>query len=218
MAFLPRCFSRVGVFYRPIGSGKDFIMETTKTKATKLRALCESAIFIALATVLGLLKFPPFYFSLWGNGGSIDFVMLPLLLLAFRRGAGWAIPSGLAYGFVRCLIGGGIGYGVLSVLLDYVLAYGMVGVAGFFKGGKNGVIVGTVVATVARFFVHFLSGITIWKIALGDSYEIFGMAFDSSASVAYSLLYNGSFMLGEMLFCLALMIIFKKPFEKLINS
>lgn len=183
--------------------------------AKNLRALCESALMVALATVLGLLKFPPFCFDLWIFGGSVDFVMLPLIILGWRRGAAWSIPAGLAFGFVKCLIGGGIGWGVLSVLLDYVLAYGMVGVAGFFKGKKHGLILGTVAASVARFLVHFIAGVTLWKIAAGDVQEIFGMTFDSSMSVLYSIIYNGSFMLGEMLYCLLIAFIIKKPLEKI---
>lgn len=186
--------------------------------AKTLRALCESAIMIALAVVLTILRFPPFNIDLWGNGGSIDFVMVPLVVLAWRRGAAWAIPAGLAFGFLKCLIGGGIGWGILSVLLDYVLAYGAVGVAGFFKGKKHGLVWGTVVGSFARFVMHFISGVTIWKIAVGDEVSLFGMTFDSSASFVYSLLYNGSYMLGNFIFCLVAVLLLYKPLSKLPNK
>jgi thiamine transporter len=186
----------------------------TKT-AKNYYALCEAALMIALATVLGLLQFPPFRFDLWVNGGSIDFVMLPLLILGHRRGAVWSIPAGLAYGFIKCLIGGSIGWGILSVLLDYVLAYGMVGLAGFFRNEKWGLEVGTVVASLARFAVHFIAGVTIWKLGVGDSVELFGMNFGAESAYLYSLLYNGSFMLGEMIYCFLIILILKKPLSKL---
>ncbi len=186
--------------------------------AKRLRALCESAIMVALSVVLTLLRFPPFNIDLWGNGGSIDFVMVPLVVLAWRRGANWAIPAGLAFGFLKCLIGGGIGWGLPSVLLDYVLAYGAVGIAGFFKGKKNGLVIGTVVGSLARFIVHFISGVTIWKIAVGDEVSLFGMTFDSSASFVYSLLYNGGYMLGNFIFCLVAVLLLAKPLSKLPNK
>lgn len=189
-------------------------MKNTKT-ANNLRALCESAIMIALSVVLTLLRFPPFNIDLWGNGGSIDFVMVPLVVLAWRRGAAWAVPAGLAFGFLKCLIGGGIGWGLLSVLFDYVLAYGAVGVAGFFRNKKYGLVIGTLVGSVARFIMHFISGITIWKIAVGDEVSLFGSTFDSSASVLYSILYNGSYMLGNMIFCLVAVILLSKPLKRL---
>ncbi len=170
---------------------------------------------VALATVFGLLRFPPFCFDIWLFGGSIDFVMLPLIVLGWRRGATWSIPAGLAFGFIKCLISGNIGWGVLSVLLDYVLAYGMVGIAGFFKGRKNGLIIGTVAASVGRFAIHFIAGVTLWKIAAGDVQTIFGMSFDSSMSALYSLIYNGSYMLGEMLYCLLIAVIIQKPLRQL---
>lgn len=185
-----------------------------KTK-NNLIALCEAAIMIALATVLGLLQFPPFRIDLWGNGGSIDFVMLPLIVLGWRRGIKWAVPAGLVYGFIKCLIGGGIGWGILSVLLDYVIAYGMVGLAGIFKDKKWGLVLGTLVATLGRFAVHFIAGVTIWKLAVGDSVELFGMSFGGESAYLYSLVYNGSYMLGEMIFCLVASLILMWPLSRL---
>lgn len=189
-------------------------MKQTKT-ANTLRALCEAAIMIALATVFSLLRFPPFRIDLWAQGGSIDFVMVPIIILSWRRGARWGIPAGLALGIIECLIAGGIGWGLPSVLLDYVLAYGAVGVAGFFKGEKYGLILGTAVASLARFVIHFISGVTIYKIAFGETMEIFGMQFTSDMSYLYSLVYNGSYMLGNMLVALLLVIVLVKPLRKL---
>jgi thiamine transporter len=186
----------------------------TKT-AKNYYALCEAALMIALATVLGLLQFPPFRFDLWVNGGSIDFVMLPLLILGHRRGAVWSIPAGLAYGFIKCLIGGSIGWGILSVLLDYVLAYGMVGLAGFFRNEKWGLPVGAVVAAFARFVIHYISGVTIYKIAVGESVGIFGMTFGDNMSYLYSRVYNGSYMLGNMIIALIIVFILQAPLRKL---
>ena len=180
-----------------------------------LRALCEAAIMIALATVFSLLRFPPFRIDLWAQGGSIDFVMVPIIILGWRRGARWAIPAGLALGLIECLIAGGIGWGLPSVLLDYVLAYGAVGVAGFFRNEKWGLTVGTVAASLARFVIHFISGVTIYKIAFGDTMEIFGMQFTSDMSYLYSLVYNGSYMLGNMIVALLLTFVLTIPLRKL---
>ncbi len=175
------------------------------TAKNNLIILCESAIMIALATVLGLFKF-----SLWAQGGSIDFCMAPLLVLAYRRGAKVAIPAGMAYGLVDCLITGGIGWGLPSILLDYVLAYGAVGIGGFFRKMPFGLALGTVMGSLARFAVHFVSGITIYKIAFGSSMEIFGMTFGHELAALYSLIYNGSYMLGDCILSLALVLLFNK--------
>ncbi len=183
-----------------------------KNKTANIYALCESAILLALAIVFGLLKFPPFTFDLWMNGGSVDFVMVPLIILGWRRGLKWSVPACLAYGFIKCTIGGGLSWGILSILFDYVLAYGMVGLAGLFKGkGLKGLVFGTIVSSLGRLFFHFLSGVTIWKIGVGEVQNIFGMTFDESATAIYSLIYNGSFMLGEFIYCLLILMIIYKP-------
>ena len=189
-------------------------MKNTKSRKT-IYCLCEAALMIALAVVFSLLRFPPFRIDLWANGGSIDFVMVPIIILGWRRGAMWAIPAGLVLGLLECLIGGGIGWGLPSVLLDYVLAYGMVGVAGFFRNKKWGIFAGTAVASVARFVIHFISGVTIWKLAIGDNVDLFGMSFGGDTAYLYSLIYNGSYMLGNMIIALLVALLLTKPLQKL---
>ncbi len=198
------------------GSGKE--MTKMSKRKENLIALCETALMIALAVMFDLLDFPPFTFSFWANGGSIDFVMLPIIVLGWRRGLKWSLPAGALAGLLTCIITGGIGWGIPSILLDYVLAYGMVGLAGLFKGKKWGLILGTVVASCARFAVHFIAGVTIWKIAVGDSMELFGMTFDSNAAYLYSLVYNGSFMLGDLLYCLGASALIMIPLLKMQNK
>jgi thiamine transporter len=202
--------------FPPFRKGKNNNMKLKQTKrAINLRALCESAILVALATVFSLLRFPPFRIDLWAQGGSIDFVMVPIIILGWRRGFRWAIPAGLALGLIECLIAGGIGWGLPSVLLDYVLAYGAVGLAGFFRNEKWGLPVGAVVAAFARFVIHYISGVTIYKIAVGESVGIFGMTFGDNMSYLYSLVYNGSYMLGNMIIALIIVFILQAPLRKL---
>lgn len=189
-------------------------MKNTKTQ-NNLYCLCEAAVMIALATVFSLLRFPPFRFDLWANGGSIDFVMLPIIILGWRRGARWAIPAGLVLGLLECLIGGGIGWGLPSVLLDYVLAYGAVGVAGFIRNEKWGLPVGVIASSLARFAIHFISGVTIYKLAVGDSVELFGLTFGGETAYLYSLVYNGSYMLGNMVIALLIALVINKPLRNL---
>ena len=102
-----------------------------------------------------------------------------------------------------------------SVLLDYVLAYGAVGLAGFFRNKKWGLFAGTAVASVARFAIHFISGVTIWKLAIGDNVDLFGMSFGGDTAYLYSLVYNGSYMLGNMIIALVVALLLTKPLQKL---
>lgn len=182
-----------------------------KTKQ-QLYALCECGVLIALAIALSFLKIPWF----WANGGSVDLVCVPLLLIAFRHGPVWGIGSGMVYGLIDCLIGQGIGYGLPSILLDYVLAYGALGLCGFFrKKGVAGLELGAVVGCVGRFVIHFLAGVTIWQLAVGDSVELFGMAFGHETTALYSALYNGAFMLPNLVLALILLPILYKALSKM---
>lgn len=55
----------------------------------KLLMMVEIAIFGAIGIVLD-----QFSFTLWAQGGSISFVMVPIMLMAIR----WGLPAGLATG------------------------------------------------------------------------------------------------------------------------
>lgn len=173
----------------------------TKTKQ-HLYSLCECGILVAAAVVISFLQIPWF----WANGGSISFVAVPLVLIGYRHGIGWGFGACMAYGLVDCIIGGGIGWGIVSVILDYVLAYGAIGIAGLFRGkGLLSLELGVLAGNLARFAVHFVAGITAWKIAVGDTEEIFGMTFGADMSVVYSILYNGSYMLPNLILSLVAM-------------
>ena len=178
----------------------------TKTKQN-LFALCESGIMIAFATVLSFLEI-----QLGANGGSINFAMLPLLLLAYRRGMLWAVPAGCAFGLIKCLIGGAIGWGLPSVLLDYVLAYGAVGLAGVLKGRKWAVEVGAFIGCFARFIIHFISGVTIYKILVPTEVAWFG---EIASPVLFSVLYNLVYMLPSSVGCIVLMSVLRPALSRL---
>lgn len=56
----------------------------------KTRRLIETAVMLALATVLSVLKIAELPY-----GGSVTFAsMLPLAIIAYRYGAGWGLLSG----------------------------------------------------------------------------------------------------------------------------
>jgi thiamine transporter len=61
--------------------------------------------------------------------------------------------------------------------------------------------VGPIVGAFVRFVVHFISGITIYKIVAPT--ELFNVTFTSPWM--YSLAYNGSYMLISLIICLILL-------------
>ncbi len=170
-------------------------------QSTKTRILVEGAIMVALATVLSFIrvvKLP------WG--GSITLLsMLPIVLFSIRRG----IKSGLTVSFLFALIqfiqgimDGLFGWGltpgslIACIFLDYLLAFTVLGLAGLFRQkGVTGWISGIALAILLRFTMHFLSGVIIWQ-SFG---QLWGDFFTEN-TVLYSLLYNGAYMLPEMIF------------------
>lgn len=178
--------------------------------------LVEGAVMVALAFVLSMIRV---YKLPWG--GSITLLsMLPICIYSIKHG----IAAGLGVSFVFSLtqffqgIGDGLfGWGLTGgmlaacILLDYILAYTAVGLAGMFrKKGIVGWICGTVIALLLRFACHFGSGVVVWK-----SFGALWDGFSTDNTYLYSFLYNGSYMLPEIIFtAIGAAILFSLPQTK----
>ena len=156
----------------------------------KTRILAEIAISIALSCVFHFIR-------IWEmpQGGSVSLAMIPILFIAFRRGAKAGITAGAIYGLLSIIFDGTI-YHPLSIFLDYLFAFGVLGIAGFFPVTVNGVITGSVVAVLGRFFFSLMSGVFLFA-----SY-----APEGQSPWIYSLIYNGSYMLPELLIAMAVLV------------
>ena len=174
-------------------------MENKQTKPqphTRVRALTEGAIFVALAFVLSFVKL----YEL-PNGGSLTPAMFPILLYALRWGLGRGLGAGFLFGLLQLIFDGAYAWGWQSMVLDYLLAFAPVGLAGIFRGKAWGIFPGTLIGCLGRFAVHYLSGGPIYRIIEPTSVPGFG-TYDNPH--LYSLVYNGSYMLPNMLLALLL--------------
>ena len=91
-----------------------------------VRDVAEDGVLIALAFVLNFIKIP-----VGATGGSINFQMLPLFIIALRHGpAHGLIAGGIAYGLLTCLTDG---WGFFTYPFDYLVGFGSVMVLGFFR-------------------------------------------------------------------------------------
>ena len=169
----------------------------------RLRALTEGAILIAMAEILSFL---PFYKLPWG--GSIDLAMLPIIIACVRWGFGPGMLVSIAHALLQTLFEGGIAIGWQSIIGDFLLAYTVLGVAGLFRGKF---VPATVVACGLRFLVHYVVGATIWAEYMPETF--FGMTM--TTPWFYSALYNGAYMLPDMLLVLiAGILLLKTPARK----
>ncbi|MDQ3588857.1 MAG: energy-coupled thiamine transporter ThiT [Actinomycetota bacterium] len=148
-----------------------------------VRVLTEAALAIALAFVLGLIK----VFQM-PMGGSISLEMIPLILLALRQGPLVGMVAGAAYGLLDLAIEPFIVHPV-QVLLDYPLAFGALGLAGFFQPTVRGAIVGTVVAVLARFICHFISGVVFFASYAPEGWNVY----------IYSAAYNAAYLIPSLI-------------------
>ena len=173
------------------------------TRNRSIRSLCEGAILIALAEILSFL---PLYRLPWG--GSIDLAMLPILLFCCRWGFGPGMLMATAHAILQTAFEGGIAIGWESILGDFLIAYAVLGIAGLFKGNFW---LGTTVACTARFLVHYVVGATIWAEYMPEKF--FGMTM--TTPWFYSMLYNGAYMLPDLVIVLAVyFLLIKTPAAK----
>lgn len=164
-------------------------------KQQRLLAVCEGAICVAMAWALSYLEV-----DLWFQGGSIGITMIPLFIYAMRRGVGWGVLAGLALGTIKYFFAGGTALTWQSMLLDYTVAYAAIGFAGIYKG-KDKWLWSPIIGGLARFSIHYLSGITIYAVWMPDRF--WGMPMTSP--YIYSALYNGGYMLPSIILAVAAM-------------
>ena len=189
-------------------------------KKNLTRKLTESAILIALGTVLSMLKIDlPF------GGGVTIASMLPLVLISHRWGWKWGVPTAFVYSGIQLLFGlDNVGYAsgfVMAlgvVLLDYIIAYTAIGFSGLFDTllGKTrkSVAVGIAVTFFFRFVCHLISGAWIWGVWMPESF----MNMTMTSPWIYSFLYNGWYMLAELLVTEIIAMLIYQPLAKFIRG
>lgn len=173
-----------------------------------------AGVMIAMGTALGFVK--PFELP---YGGAITLCsMLPVMFFSYRCGLKWGLSAGLVFSVLQLLFGLDALKGISammvvgSIFLDYILAFTVLGLAGMFRGKiKNDAVaftLGSFVSMMLRYFCSFLSGWVLWA-AMNEAtamQEFIGQFIPALANVSgttlavlYSLIYNGVYMIPEIL-------------------
>lgn len=160
--------------------------------------LVTSAVFIALAAVLSMIKV--YQLPL---GGSITLLsMLPICLLSLKYGIKWGFVCSFLYGALQLGIDLGkvMSWGLDArmwigcIVFDYLFAYGILGLSGIFRNKKMPIMLtGVGFSVFLRFVSHFISGSIFFDVWMPEEFD---------NPYFYSLVYNGSYMLPEMIFTL----------------
>ncbi len=187
-------------------------------KNNRLRCITEGAVLVALSLALSYLKIP-IGLAFGGFGGSIDLVMIPLIVFAVHRGLGWGLLAGLVFGTIKYFIGAHADISWISIIFDYSVAYAFVGFAGLLRGDyakdrARALPVGALVGCVCRFIVHYISGVTVYAQWMPEEF----MGVTHLTPALYSLLYNGTYMLPNTVLAVILCALLQKPLRILLKK
>ena len=182
-------------------------------KNKNLRTLTEGAVLTALSLALSYIKIP-IGLGFGGFGGSVDLVMIPIIVFALRRGCLWGLGSGLVFGKLKFFFAGGVAVNWQSMLLDYSLAYMFVGFGGLMPRIKGRLALGALLGCFARFVIHFISGITIYAQYMPETF----MDMTMLNTFHYSLLYNGTYMLPNTVIAVAACALLAKPMKRFLQK
>ena len=165
-------------------------MENKKKKAVSIRCLAEGGVCVALAVALSYAKIP-IDLAFGGFGGSIDLVMIPLIVFAVRWGAGWGVGAAFLFGTLKYFLGRQSAISWVSIIFDYSAAYALVGLAGLLRRKYSLLPLAALIGCAGRFLVHFISGVTVYAQYMPEEF----MGVTRLNVPLYSLLYNGTYML-----------------------
>ncbi|MGM0470723.1 MAG: energy-coupled thiamine transporter ThiT [Bacillota bacterium] len=180
-------------------------------ESQKIKELSELGIALALATILNFIK----VYEL-PQGGSVSLEMVPIFFIALRWGVKQGITLGILYGSLQLILGAKIYY-PLQAILDYPLAFGSLGVAGVIhnvfaeidKSLKELILVSISIlfAGSLRLIIHTVSGVIFFA----------EYAPESQNPWFYSIGYNLSYMLPEIMITVVIMIILLRSSVDLID-
>jgi thiamine transporter len=185
----------------------------------RTQILVEIALTVAMAAVLYAV------FHLWlplnAFGGEIAFTMVPIMVLALRRGVVAGVVAGALWGILQAIAEPQFIIHPAQALLDYPVAFGLVGLTGLGSPAYRSAIergrtaqaaaiaaVSSLVGVGARFAAHVASGVVF-----------FGANAPSGQPVLiYSIVYNGTYILPSALISIPATVIVLLALERGVPS
>ena len=161
---------------------------------SEAKIIAEGTVIIALTVILKDVL-PPIYHL--PQGGSVSVAgMVPLLWFSLRRGFRSGLEASAIYGLVNMILPGSYIVDPVQGLLDYPMAFAALGLAGMFRKYP---LIGVGVGITGRFLAHFASGVWFFSEYAGAMHP-----------VIYSAIYNGSYLIIELVISAVIMYIIVK--------
>jgi len=208
---------------------------------TKTKRLTEGAMLLAMAIVLELVS-KMFIPEQTFGGQITIVSMLPVVLISYRHGMKWGFVAAFAYALLEMALGAKtvgvafmpgffgdgtmVGKAVVMCLLAYLVAYMAMGLGGLFRdriaNKGTALMCGSLVALGTRFATHILSGYLLFSgwaewYFTQEGFPAWGADLVNSVGPValgwiYSAVYNGMYMVPEMIFtAVAAVLIAKVP-------
>ena len=176
-----------------------------KTQRADTKAVTLSALLVALATGLGMLKL----FEMPYGGTVTVFSMLPIVLCGYFLGTRRGVMAGFCVGLLNLILGPYIIHPV-QLLVDYPFAFGALGLAGLCRNQKNGLTKGYLLGLFARYVCAVVSGIVFFGAYAPEGFN----------AVTWSLFYNFTYLAAEGVLTVVIISLppVKKAFEGLKNQ
>lgn len=208
-------------------------------KKKNLYWLVESAVMIALAAVLELVAkmiIPEMPFG----GQVTIVSMLPIVLVGWKYGIGKGVVTGFVYSLVQMALGvktisslilptsddylGGLGNVVLMFIFDYIVAYTVLGLGALYKqkikNDSTSLALGAFTVLTLRYISHIISGYILygawaeWFFTQEGFYSwgqtIMNTYTGNALSLVYSIIYNGFYMIPEIIITTVVAVIIGK--------
>ena len=153
-----------------------------KKNRADTKAVTLSALMVALATGLGMLKL----FEMPYGGTVTVFSMLPIVLCGYFLGTRRGVMAGMCVGLLNLIFGPYIIHPV-QLLVDYPFAFGALGLSGLCAKMKNGLVKGYIVSLIGRYLCAVISGIVFFGAYAPEGFN----------AVTWSLFYNFTYLAAE---------------------
>ena len=180
---------------------------------TKLKKLTTCSMLVACASVLCIIsKLIP---APWLQGGSVTLAsMVPIIAASEIFGLKYGLITSVVFSILQMIpsVGGfyppptqTLSYFFLVILLDYVLSYSVLGLSGgickVLRYKKYSYALSGFITVCIRYLCHIMSGLLIWGVYAPEGQTV----------LYYSIVYNGSYMIPEIIIT-TMVLIFVTPF------
>jgi len=188
-------------------------------RSKEVLAMLETGIMISIALILDLVFGEIYSFPM---GGSISLSMLPIFIVAARRGLKYGLVAGVLFGVLQTLIKVYF-LSIPQYVMDYLVSFMVIGFAGLVKDSLNKpgrLTLSIVLGSFLRLVSASITGLIYWRSFIPDEIgfmdqlfggSIFGLfSTENGAIIFAAFLYNSLYLVPSAILCVIVGLILQK--------